>query len=885
LREVKHNRVLKTVFKLQSFFTKTKIFSLISFVLLLCLLYQFDSIYIQFRDKINSRIINYTGIDILTTVNNAGHTVDLIGKLKAIQNPIEDIDIIDLYISDASQKKLDKYLTVIPVKKNWVKASVGIEGKIYQCKIKYHGTDDAHYINNKYSYSIKLKDTTGHYNNAKRYKLIKGEEAEPTIVAANHLAYKMGLIAPVGKMKIVRINKEEVGHYYFTEDVKKGYLEREFGISNYAVLANVSDWTRKERAILGTPHISDLDLQKEHIKYDDDINHSKGIQIYGELTRLIEEDNTQEVIKYFDVEYIGKFLAIASLFNDVHFMVGDNLKLVYDFNRGKFYPIFRIEHAWRPLNNEIVPANGRKVNSFPDYNQILFESFPLYKSSINTRLFKQLLSDDNVRGARDKKLNELVLNKLKVAQNISEVHSDNEHIMLNTNICRKPYRIKKNEQLEFVSLMIGMASQYIKYNHVYGSYDIFNEKLSIINDGFSTIEMIRKADSLSLGKVSGIQFNSQLNMQYNKNEIELLDTCFKSKKYWFVNQLTLDTIANKHIHINGVDNSTPIKNLNTLSDLDKNNINYQISSDNITIQTGDYVVESNIVFQAKHNVKIEAGTKFSISPGKTMLFHSNVSIDGTKKKPVLVKNIEGKQEFGTFAIVGKQTKAIVKINNFHVSNGGETYFQGLLFTGQFAVYNANVSIKNSSFVSSTGDDGLNLKYCKVKLLDCSFESNKADQVDLDFCWALIENCNFTPSRIDPNGDGLDVSGSNTLVTNCKFNGFLDKGVSVGEHSSVYLFSNSFMNTKNAITIKDESNAYSWDNSFLTNEFNYSLFIKKKIFNKPNLFLEKNSNQNLINNIEGEVTEMEKSKLIELCEDFLFEYDKFDTRICLERLTQ
>ena len=36
------------------------------------------------------------------------------------------------------------------------------------------------------------------------------------------------------------------------------------------------------------------------------------------------------------------------------------------------------------------------------------------------------------------------------------------------------------------------------------------------------------------------------------------------------------------------------------------------------------------------------------------------------------------------------------------------------------------AIKNSSFVSSTGDDGLNLKYCKVKLLDCSFESNKAE---------------------------------------------------------------------------------------------------------------------------------------------------------------
>ncbi len=866
-------------------FSKKNLLRFLVFILLLlCLLYQVDSVYVLFRNKVNTRIVNYTGVDLLSGVDEIANALDIVGGIKAIQKPVEESDYIDLYFSDSSKRNLDKYLTISPVKKKWVKAEIDIDDKKYQCKIKYHGTDDAHYINGKYSYTIKLKNITGYYQNAKRYKLIKGEEAEPTIFAANHLAHEMGLIAPVGSMKMLRINGAEVGHYYFTEDVKKGYLERKFGISNYAVLANVSDWTRKERAVLGTPHISDLDLYKEHVESDDALLHSKGIEVYGTLCELITEHNVDELVKYFDAEYMGKFMALASLFNDVHFITGDNLKLIYDFNRGKFYPVYRAEHAWRPLNNEVVISEGRTINKYPDYNKILFESFPLYRASMNTNLFKLLLSNNKVREARDKVLFKLVSNKNNIIHSVSKTHSENERVMLNADVCRKPYRIKKNDQINFVSSMLRMSSQYLHYNHVYGSYDSLGNKLTVVNDGFCNVKIVRKSDLIDVGVAPGIGMSSNLDFQYGRSNFAIVDTIFNAKNYYFINTVTKDTISKKHIHFNFIDKSGVIKAKNTLEMLNTNNIDFVLDSNTLMIKTGNYSVCSDIIFSDNYSVVIEKGVEFSISSGKTVLFHSNLSVNGTEESPVIVRK-KDTTAYGTFAIVGGHCTPIVEIDYLQVSGGGEAYLQGLLFTGQFAIYNANVSINNSSFVHSSGDDGLNLKYCKAKLNNCSFEYNKADQVDLDFCWAKVESCSFSPSQLDPNGDGLDVSGSHASVSHCKFQGFVDKGVSVGENSTICLLSNSFYNNRSAITIKDQSEAYAWENKFSNNEFDYSLFIKKMIFNKPVLFMEKASREYIIDNITGEVKELEKNDLGLIYEAFLESYEKYNSEGALTKLAQ
>jgi len=46
-------------------------------------------------------------------------------------------------------------------------------------------------------------------------------------------------------MKMLRINNKDQVSYCFNEGITKGFLEREYGITKYAILTNITDWTRK----------------------------------------------------------------------------------------------------------------------------------------------------------------------------------------------------------------------------------------------------------------------------------------------------------------------------------------------------------------------------------------------------------------------------------------------------------------------------------------------------------------------------------------------------------------------------------------------------------------------------------------------------------------
>jgi hypothetical protein len=124
--------------------------------------------------------------------------------------------------------------------------------------------------------------------------------------------------------------------------------------------------------------------------------------------------------------------------------------------------------------------------------------------------------------------------------------------------------------------------------------------------------------------------------------------------------------------------------------------------------------------------------------------------------------------------------------------------------------------------------------------------NSSDQVDLDSCSGYVENneffynsifkgLNFINNPKDDNGDGLDFSGSKVIVKNNSFNGFLDKGISVGEKTKAFIISNNFSNNRSALTVKDQSNVYLYNNSYDNNVFNLEMYQKKKLFNHPSVY--------------------------------------------------
>jgi hypothetical protein len=806
---------------------------LLSF-LVCSMLYHNDRSYRFYEDKINPSITKTIGADPLLWLNGRLSKVDIGGGIIKTFHPLKDSDYVDFQIEAEQIEKLNSLLKVpavknkwSQVKKKWVPIVLNVNSQQFKAKIKFHGKDIVHYQNNKFSYSIKLEEKEQFINNSDRFKLIKGEQANPTIIAINKLAKSFGLISAHGSMKTLRINKHFIGDYYFVEDIHDAFLEREFGITNYSIISSTSDMTRKE-----TDHVTSNDFFTGHIEKEKDPLHAQALNQYKILCDHIENKNIAKVKEMFDSKYIGKYLGLASVFNDIHFMSGDNLKLIYDFSRGKFYPIYRAESKGLALN----PVCN---NSFQHFNDILFNSYgDKYMDCKSSQMFKLLLSDNEIRFYRDQHLANILKNKKQFIRSIERTNERNQRVMLHSDQSRRIYNLEKIKQVEIVESLLTIAEEYINYTHVYGTYDTDKREITFLLDAFTPIKVAYKNKFIAAEPIFGIEFDQKLKLNYNYRKIKISEDNFKPKQLVFINALTHDTIK-KHIHFNKINSKDSPETRSTQQMLKDNKIQYKITGKKLSIIPNSYSITSNVLIESKYDLTIPKGVTFKIGSGINFIVKGNSTISGTKETPVTIQNLTLNSPFGCFSIIGTNRRSEVKIDHLNVSGGSESMYQGRMYTGQFNVFHSDVTITNSTFSSSMGDDGLNIKFSKVVLSNCKSTNNKADQIDLDFCVTKITNCQFTSSGEDINGDGIDMSGTRGDISKCSFNGFLDKSVSLGEKSKVLVHDCTFSNNAIALAVKDQTVLYSWRNIFKNNQVDFYSFIKKGIFKEPLLYVNEN----------------------------------------------
>ena len=825
---LKENTILIVKKTLAKYFTKKKMSIYLFLFLTFAFLYHNDKTYTYYEDNINPEMIRITGKDPLLKLNNMLHHLDVFGKLKKISNPLKNSDIIDIQIIESEKKKLDNFSYSIPLVKKKVKIKVKVNNVFLSAKLNFHGTEAFQYANNKFSYSINLKSPFTAGLKYKKFKLIKGEQLNPPIIAINNLANSMGLISAYGEMKILRINGIIKGDYCFVEDIKKEFLEREFGITNYSVINSTNNWSRKEKG-----HSTENDLYFGHVEKNKDSLHPKALQQYKLLCHYLEKNDCEKVIKMFDPKYMSKFLALLSVFNDLHFCVGDNLKLIYDFDKGYFYPIYRAETLGHPLKHGVE-------FEYKDFNTFLFYINELKnKGSVLNNIFKILLSDNSIRIGRDRTLYGIIKKRKKIIDNIQYIYQKNEKVMLHATRSRRIYNLEKIKQINLFNKLLDYGNDYLKYTHIYGSYDKEKKELHVFCDAFSPINISHKTSKFRANNVIGIEFDKKLKRVYKYKVYHINEDDFKVGKLIFINALTKDTIK-KNIHFNIINTTDTPEIRSTEQMLKDNQINYSFIGSTLLIHPKTYIITSNIIIPSNYSVKIPAGTTFKINDKLNILIQGNVTITGSKQKNVTIENLNKKSSFGCFSIRGVNASTIVNINYLKVSGGSASYFSGKNHSGQFAIYNSTVRVSNSTFCNSLGDDGLNVKFSKVILENCNFFNNQADQMDLDFCFARIKNCNFTSARKDSNGDGIDLSGSYAEIENCNFSNFLDKSLSLGEKSKVLVHNCMFKNNNNAIAVKDQTKMYSWNNLFESNKFDYYSFIKKPIFSEPDLYIKKDT---------------------------------------------
>ena len=242
--------------------------------------------------------------------------------------------------------------------------------------------------------------------------------------------------------------------------------------------------------------------------------------------------------------------------------------------------------------------------------------------------------------------------------------------------------------------------------------------------------------------------------------------------------------------------------------------------------SGTVRVQESVALPEGVAVTFEPGLRLELDRDVVLVIRGDLESEGTAERPILVTATDVEQPFATFAVLGRSHRpAMVRVAHTTVQRGREGDFDGVHFLGMFSIYDGSLDMRSSAIVRSAGEDGLNVKFGTVTIEDSRFESTAGDALDLDFCLARLERNTVRGSA----ADGFDFSGSVVTVRDNLFASLADKGISVGEQSTVEVLGNRFESSTTGVAVKDLSVAVLHGNHYRDLEVGVAIYRKKQVF--------------------------------------------------------
>jgi hypothetical protein len=125
-------------------------------------------------------------------------------------------------------------------------------------------------------------------------------------------------------------------------------------------------------------------------------------------------------------------------------------------------------------------------------------------------------------------------------------------------------------------------------------------------------------------------------------------------------------------------------------------------------------------------------------------------------------------------------------------------------TGGVNFYASSVTIEDSQFVGSHGEDALNIIHSEFEILGMEISETASDAFDADFSTGWVDNSRFSNIGTAGGGDAIDVSGSEIIVRNTILQDVSDKALSVGERSEMSVTNVTIANVGTGAAAKDGS---------------------------------------------------------------------------------
>jgi hypothetical protein len=245
-----------------------------------------------------------------------------------------------------------------------------------------------------------------------------------------------------------------------------------------------------------------------------------------------------------------------------------------------------------------------------------------------------------------------------------------------------------------------------------------------------------------------------------------------------------------------------------------------------------YHVPNDVLISSTGKLIIEAGVELWISDDVSININGSVNAKGTVSEPVVFKSNpnSSNQKWGILNFVNADTSYLKNVVIENASKGKHpqreiaaiSVFNSVLKIDGAVMENnyenpiiarySDVSLKNSTLHSEITGDLINIKYGKGFIDSCFFTGNEMpdnDAVDYDDVENGIIRNSVIHDFLGFNSDAVDIGekAKNIFIENLLVYNVVDKGVSVGQQSSVKISNSVFVNCNMGAGLKDSSRVF------------------------------------------------------------------------------
>ncbi len=249
-----------------------------------------------------------------------------------------------------------------------------------------------------------------------------------------------------------------------------------------------------------------------------------------------------------------------------------------------------------------------------------------------------------------------------------------------------------------------------------------------------------------------------------------------------------------------------------------------VSDSTVVLKSG--TASTSLFIPAGFEVMIPAGTHIDLVDRSYILSESPINAIGAPEREIEVTSSDG-----TGAVAVRNATSLSTLRYVRFEGLDRIAGDGYLLTGAVTFYNTPVDIMHCSFFNNHQEDALNLVRSEFSLRNSVFMQTAFDAFDADFCDGIVRQCIFR----NTGNDAMDFSGSRVSISGCQLFNIGDKGISVGENSTVDATDISIEDAVIGVASKDLSNLTVVNLSLLRIGTGFTAFQKKATYGPAEIY--------------------------------------------------